>query len=260
MFRLLTKTHKLVPKLLPNVGNRNTTKLHFSNSSKNVVSLPADEFYKKMDDTMNEIPNFARITDGILRNAIHYGTVPSWTRRFAALPSLHGHNLVWLQLLQVDEQKTAQLKLYALGSRVALADDDSNVVERTRKLFKDAAPFFMKDFGLWIFSRSLVRKGYTGSIDDAALKFAPYDPLELLSELPLDPSAGIRCAEIFLFFAIDGDVPGDDLCSREAVMDFLNALKSEDGTRKIHAFTVTAGSVVVTREKLQEFRGKHLTA
>ncbi|KAH9607195.1 hypothetical protein KSS87_021261 [Heliosperma pusillum] len=220
----------------------------------------ADEFYKKMDDTMNATPDIARISDVVIRNLIHYGTVPSWTRRFTALPSLQGHNLVWLQLLQVDEQKTAQLKLYALGSRVAMADDDSNVVERSRKLFKDAAPFFMKDSGLWIFSRSLVRKGYNGLIDDAALEFAPYDPLEYLSELPLDPSAGIRCAEIFLFLAIDNDVPGDHLCNREAVKDFLNALNSEDGTRKIHAFTVTAGSVVATREKLQEFRGKHLTA
>ncbi|XP_074320145.1 uncharacterized protein LOC141656950 [Silene latifolia] len=125
-------------------------------------------------------------------------------------------------------------------------------------MFKDAAPFFMKDFGLWIFSRSLVQKGCNGSIDDAALKFAPYDPLELLSELPLDPSAGIRCVEIFLFFAIDGNVLGDHLWTREAVVNFLNALNSKDGTRKIHTFTVTAGSVVVTREKLWEFRGNHL--
>lgn len=79
------------------------------------------------------------------------------------------------------------MKLYSLGSKVAFAKDDSDVVERSRQLFKgffilfnsfvvvvvvvntyylvklhfdilltvDAAPFFMKD-DLCIFSRSLV--------------------------------------------------------------------------------------------------------
>ncbi|KAH9607199.1 hypothetical protein KSS87_021265 [Heliosperma pusillum] len=134
-----------------------------------------------------------------------------------------------------------------------------------------------------------VRKEYNGSIDAAALEFSFYDPLENLREFPMDPSAGIRCAEIYLFFAVDSDVPGD-LCSREALMDFLRGLNSKNGISKIHvflisypctlfkiffaqlqsnndsgvrllqAFYVTAGSVVATREKVQELRGNHLTA
>ncbi|XP_074320139.1 uncharacterized protein LOC141656945 [Silene latifolia] len=219
----------------------------------------AEEFYSNMNDTVNEIPIFGKAMDGIQRNLIQFGTVPAWTRRFASLPLLRGKTLAWVQLLLVDEQKTAQLKLYAVGSRMALTDDDSDVVERSRKMFKDAAPSFMNDFGLWIFSRSLVRKGYNGLIDAAAVGFSPYDPLDSLDHFPLDSSAGIRCAEIFMLFAIEGDVPGD-LCSRETILEFLNFLNSEEGIRKIQAFTVTAGSVVATREKLQEVRGSHLTA
>ncbi|KAK9689516.1 hypothetical protein RND81_09G064200 [Saponaria officinalis] len=214
-------------------------------SSNNAIQLPAEEFYKMANDEFNKVPVLGNVMDGILRNMIR-GTARNWTLRFGHIPSLLSKTLVWVQL-------------YALGSRVALAKDDSDVVERSRKLFKDAAPSFMDDYGLWIFSRSLVKKGYNGKIDDA-VDFGEYDPLECLEELPLDPSSGIRCAEIFLFFAIDGDVPGDVLSSREAVMDFLKTLNSNDGTHKIHAFTVVAGSVIATREKLRELRGKHLTA
>ncbi|XP_074320144.1 uncharacterized protein LOC141656949 [Silene latifolia] len=224
-----------------------------------VKSLPADEFYSKMDDTLNEVPAVGNVMDGILRNMIHVGTIPAFTRRLSSLPCVLGKTLVLVQLLLVDEQKAAQVKLYALGSRVALANDDSDVVERSRKLFKDAAPTFMNDFGLWIFSRSLVRKAYNGSIDAAALEFSPYDPLESLDQLPVDPPSGIRCAEIFMFFAVDSDVPGD-LSNREAMVEFLNCLNSKNGIRKIQAFSVTAGSVVATREKLHELRGNHQSA
>ncbi|XP_074320134.1 uncharacterized protein LOC141656941 [Silene latifolia] len=224
-----------------------------------VEFLPADEFYSNMNDNLNKVPPLARVMDGVIRNCIHIGTIPAFTRRFAALPCVLGKTLVWVQLLLVDEQKKAQVKMYALGSRVALTDDDSDVVERSRKLFKDAAPTFMDDFDLWIFSRSLVRKAYNGSIDAAALNFSSYDPLENLREYPMDSSAGTRCAEIFMFFAVDGDVPGE-LSNREEMLEFLNSLNSRKGIRKIQAFSVTAGSVVAAREKLDELRGNHQSA
>ncbi|XP_074320140.1 uncharacterized protein LOC141656946 isoform X1 [Silene latifolia] len=219
----------------------------------------AEEFYSNMNDTLNDVPAMGNAMDGIQRNLIHYRTVPVWIQCLTSLPSVQGKTLAWIQLLLTDEQKTAQLKLYALGSRVALTDDDSDVVERSRKLFKDAAPSFMNDFDLWIFSRSQVRKGYNGALDFALLGFSAYDPLESLDQFPMDPSSGIRCAEIFMLFAIDDDVQGD-LSSREAILGFFNSLNCEDGIRKIQAFAVTAGSVVATREKLREIRGSHLTA
>ncbi|XP_074320141.1 uncharacterized protein LOC141656946 isoform X2 [Silene latifolia] len=116
----------------------------------------AEEFYSNMNDTLNDVPAMGNAMDGIQRNLIHYRTVPVWIQCLTSLPSVQGKTLAWIQLLLTDEQKTAQLKLYALGSRVALTDDDSDVVERSRKLFKDAAPSFMNDFDLWIFSRSQV--------------------------------------------------------------------------------------------------------
>ncbi|XP_074320142.1 uncharacterized protein LOC141656947 [Silene latifolia] len=208
--------------------------------------------------------------DDIIRKLVHDAMVLSFYRSLIALPSVRGKTLAWVQLLLVDEQQTAQLKLHALGPKVAnpdddsdvVTDDDSNVVERSRKLFKAAAPFFMNDFGLWIFSRSMVRKENDGSIDAAAQparEFSQYDPLESLSQVPINPSSGIRCAEIFLFFAIDGNFPGD-LCNRDALLDFLNSLNSGDGIRKLHAFTVVAGCVEATRKKLRELKGSHLTA
>ncbi|XP_074320143.1 uncharacterized protein LOC141656948 [Silene latifolia] len=207
--------------------------------------------------------------DDIIRKVVHDAMVMSFYRSLIALPSVRGKTFAWVQLLLVDEQQTAQLKLHALGPKVANPDDDSDVVtdddsdvERSRKLFKDAAPYFMNDLGLWIFSRSMVRKENDGSIDAAAQlsrEFSKYDPLESLSQVPMNPSSGIRCAEIFLFFAIDGDFPGN-LCNREVLLDFLNSLNSGDGIRKLHAFTVVAGCVEATRKKLRELKGSHLTA
>ncbi|XP_074320137.1 uncharacterized protein LOC141656943 [Silene latifolia] len=256
---MFARRQLLSPKVLSLVRNRNISKLNFSSNNSEercTQELPDVWHYQEWEKEGSFHKN---VQDGYFRNVMNYGTVPLWTRRFTALPSVQGKNLLWLQLLRVDdEQKTAYLKLFTLGLKLATTSDDSDVVERLRKLFKDAAPFFM-DFDLWFFSRSQVRKGYNGSIDAAALKFSPYDPLDHQSIFPVDPSVGIRCADIFLFFAVDGDVPGDDLCNREAVMDFLNALNSEDGIRKIHVFTVTSGSVVAAREELNGINVKHLS-
>ncbi|KAH9607193.1 hypothetical protein KSS87_021259, partial [Heliosperma pusillum] len=120
-----------------------------------VKYVPAEELYSSINDSMNQVPVMGKLMDGIFRNFIVSGTIPAFTRRLTALPCVLAKNLAWVQLLLVDEQKAAQLKLYAVGARMGCNEDDSNVVERSRKMFKDAAPSFMDDFGLWIFSRSL---------------------------------------------------------------------------------------------------------
>ncbi|XP_056685102.1 uncharacterized protein [Spinacia oleracea] len=72
--------------------------------------------------------------------------------------------------------------------------DDVDIITPSRKLFKEAIPYLLKDTEQWFFSRSLVFNGYNGVIDKE-VQFLSHDPVGGLLDLPIDPSAGIRCAE-----------------------------------------------------------------
>ncbi|KAL2945067.1 Histidine biosynthesis bifunctional protein HisIE [Bienertia sinuspersici] len=226
-----------------------------NNNSDNVVIHEPDEWFAKLkEDVLDDGGLLGIVVGSLLRNTIRM-TCEVHAPKFGALPLLLGKNLVFLQLLVLDPDRSIQGKLYMTGSKV---DPDSpNLITCSRKFFKDAVPFVLKDTDTWFFSRSLVFKGYNGIIDEA-VKFSEYDPVGDLLRPSMQPS-GIRCAEVFLFVAGDFDVKEDGLCSREAVKELLRELNSKDGISKLLGFDCVAASVVVPKNKLEELKDTHLS-
>ncbi|XP_021740723.1 uncharacterized protein LOC110707014 [Chenopodium quinoa] len=225
-----------------------------SSNPGNVQVLPPDEWFSMLKNDVLDCGPIGNVLDGILRNTVRM-TVELRAPRFGSLPLLLGKNLVYIQLVVIDTDRSIQGKLYTTGAEVE--PYAVNVSAHSRKLFKDAVPYLLKDTDQWLFSRSLVFKGYNGVIEKA-VQFPSYDPTDDLLELPKNLS-GIRCAEVFLFVAGDFDVKEDGLCSRDAVKELLHELNSKEGISKLLAFDVVAASVVVSKEKSEGLKDVHLS-
>ncbi|XP_021771343.1 uncharacterized protein LOC110735461 [Chenopodium quinoa] len=225
------------------------------NSISNVQLLPPDGWFSQLKNDVLDCGPIGNVVDGLLRNTVRM-TVELRASRFGSLPLLLGKNLVYIQLVVIDTDRSIQGKLYTTGAEVE--PYAVNVTAHSRKLFKDAVPYLLKDTDQWLFSRSLVFKGYNGVIEKA-VQFPSYDPTDDLLELPKNLS-GIRCAEVFLFVAGDFDVKEDGLCSRDAVKELLHELNSKEGISKLLAFDVVAASVVISKEKLEELKDVHLNS
>ncbi|KAL6524799.1 hypothetical protein OROMI_030392 [Orobanche minor] len=104
-----------------------------SSSSDNVRVLPADEWFAKFKEGVLDQPGTGNPVDGLMRNTIRL-TAEIRTRQFGALKSLLGKNLVWLQLVLIDEKRSVQGKLHGIGAKVM--PNDQYVAERSSRLFR----------------------------------------------------------------------------------------------------------------------------
>ncbi|KAJ8427989.1 hypothetical protein Cgig2_027999 [Carnegiea gigantea] len=197
-------------------------------SSENVVYLSPDGWFARFEEDVLEDDSLRNIVDGVLRFTIRL-TSEAWTRRFAAVPSLLGKNSLWLQLLLIDEDSAIQGKFHALGAKVAFAESDANVVERSRNLFRvaEAIPFLLRGGGgdHWVFSRTLMfldiehkallsslqsLADFNGLVEDA-IDSLSFSPLDCLMELPEHIPSGVRSTEGFWVCAVSAQVSKEKL-------------------------------------------------
>ncbi|KAL9230018.1 hypothetical protein vseg_005419 [Gypsophila vaccaria] len=223
----------------------------------NVVTLERDEWFNVLKHELLDATPVGFVMDSLLRNTVRM-TSEVWARAFANNPLMLSKNLLFLQLLVIDEDRLIQGKLYGIGRDVEPGHAD--VIRRSRRIFKEAAPFLLKDTDSWIFSRSLALAGYDGTTDET-VKFSSYDPLgDLMKPQAQQKSSSTRCAEVFFFVGGNFEVKDNGFSSRESVKQLLQELYSDDDLLNLHGCSVVAASAQVSHEKLDELKGMHLTA
>uniref|UniRef100_A0A803LQ85 Uncharacterized protein n=1 Tax=Chenopodium quinoa TaxID=63459 RepID=A0A803LQ85_CHEQI len=221
-----------------------------------VEVVPLEKWFWKFKEDYLDNSKYENAMDGFMRNAMRL-TADQRTHEFAALDSLLGKNLTWLQLVLVDDKRSIQGNLYSVAARVF--PNSLYVAENSRQLFREAAPYFLHDTEQWVFSRSFVLKEYNGTIHEEALEFPGYDPLGGLDKLHVDMPYDIRCTEVFMFIAGDYAVEERGLSSHEAVQRLLYELNTAEGIRKIHGFYLVSGSAKVSPEKLAVLKNMHIS-
>ncbi|KAL6574440.1 hypothetical protein OROHE_001344 [Orobanche hederae] len=201
-----------------------------SSSSDNVRVLPADEWFANFKEEVLDQPGTRKFR-GWPHEKHHQDNCrdsdpPVWCSEIAAWqePCLAS------ELVLIDEKRSVQEKLHGIGAKVL--PNDQYVAERSSRLFRDTAPYLLRDTDCWVFSRSLVFKDYAGLIDEA-MKFHSHDPVGGLLKRPGDMPLGTRCTEVFIFVAGDFAVEDGELKSREAVLKLLDELTTAEGMRKI---------------------------